>query len=234
MNQQGIISKWKDVGSPTSSELVPNDFDTISNKAFAGFADRVFNYVFRSITTVADQAEYTLPSTAIETIAYTYEVKEILSLFGSTVGSADVSAYYLLETAPLSGVSLIADMYLIEEFNSIKQFFGMLKKKTVLQIRNDKIRVIPTPTTIKVINYLTKERYLWSTVPDKLSYILEDLYCYEQLVFLATKRTNISGVSGAGNTVNYPSDKLLTLAKEYQKSAEEKVERYNNKLIMLF
>lgn len=232
MQIQDVITKWKSIGEPTSDEIESGDHESIAEKAFSYFKSHLYNYVVRELTTEVDTAEYSLPSTAIKNIPYVYPISELTTYLTNTVDGDNF--YSLLDPGVSSGVSIWTDLYLMQEVTELKMRLMNYTKKTRIMLRSSQLLVIPKPTEVKVLVYVSKEEFIWSSVLSEMEYIIEDLYCAEQLLFLATKRMSAQGVTITGSNISYPGDKLSLLSDKYQKKADNSIEKYNDRLLNLF
>lgn len=231
MTKQELINRWKHVGSPDANEIDTTTFGEFADKALKLFKGKVFNYTFRSLTTVADTAEYDLPATTINAVLYTYDTSNLSNVI-STTTQFNGDTYSIVNSFPMSGVSIWVDMYLLEEIKLLQSQLKTASKKEIIRIQNSKLRVIPTPTDVHYINYVTKDTFTFATVTEVLEPILDNLYCAEQLMYLATKRMAVNGVTVGGSLVNYPGDKLVSLSKEYRSEADKLIKYINDKITL--
>ena len=232
MKAQDLVSKWKDVGEPISGELDTNTQTDFAKKAYNIFIGEVYDYKLRTLQTVSGTVEYTLPSSNIKNVLYTFP-----SLQGAGVGEISTvvdagESYAIFAAYGASGVSLWTDIHLMQEISELKTNLQIFLKKETIRLISGALRVIPSPSSAHYINYITQEQFAWDDIPTRLEPVMDDLYCWQQLQYLATKRMAISGVTVGGSLVNYPGDKLLKLAKEYETSALNKIESEQGRLVL--
>ena len=231
MKIQELVNRWKHVGSPAAGEMESTTYTEIANKAFKIFASKVYNYTFRTLTTVAGTSSYAKPATSVHSILNTYSTSNLTNVITSTT-EFNGETYAIANSFPMSGVSIWVDMYLLEEIKMLQSQLKMATKKEVIRIRGDNLLVIPEPTDVHYINYVTKDTFTFDTVTEALEPILDNLYCAEQLLYLATKRMAVSGVTVGGSLVNYPGDKLVKLSETYKKEADGLIKNVNDKITL--
>ena len=209
-----------DVGDPRTVDMIDGDVTSYFNDCINDLNENLRNYVYRTLTTVADQQEYAVNANTKRVIDVWREIPLAAIASGNAVSEINVGGLthsLMGELGSGDGVSFFNYPSLFEIWSRKLKAWRKVTSKT-WEFVGGTIWLIPPPgTTGDYVMYVSDELFTGASLPDRWTFIKDYVRakCFRKL---AAKRWNTGGVQGAGGIIQYsPQRDLIMQAEQLEK-----------------